>query len=225
MAHMKRYKIPGFWPVSRKRNVFVIKPMPGPHGSRECMPLQIVLRDVLKYAHNAREAKSMLVSGMVLVDKKARKEPKFPVGLMDVIEISDAKKHFRVNVGSSGLVLEAIEEKDASRKLCRITGKKTVRGGVTQLNLHDGRNILVKKDTYGVGDSVVISIPDQKILKHYEFERGKPATIIAGRNIGVRGRIKDIRKRENMLEKAIVLLDTKQGDIQTLRDYILVGEV
>lgn len=225
MAHMKRYVMPEFWPVPKKGRVFVIKPMPGPHGKRECIPLQVVLRDVLKYAENAKEAKDILKNEGVLVDKKTREELKFPVGLMDVIEITDANKYFRVTVDNRGLALESIEQKDAGKKLCRINGKTTIKGGVTQLNLHDGRNMLVKKDVYNVGDSLVISLPDQKIIKHYEFERGKPATIIAGRNIGVRGKIKDIRKRENMLEKAIVLLDTKHGEIQTLRDYILVGEV
>jgi small subunit ribosomal protein S4e len=225
MTHLKRYSMPGFWPVEKKKNIFVIKPMPGPHSKNNYIPLRVVLRDVLKYAENAKEAKDILIGGKVLVDKKVRKEPKFPVGLMDVIEIPESKQYFRVVVDKKGLFLQGINESDAGKKLCKINGKSTVKGGICQLSLHDGRNVLVKKDTYKVGDTIVISVPDQKILKHHVFQRGEKALIIAGRNIGVTGKIKDVQKRENMLEKSTVTLETGAGDIQTLRDYILVGDV
>lgn len=225
MAHLKRYMIPGFWPVRKKENTFSIRPMTGPHPKDNCIPLQIVLRDVLKYAESAKEAKSMLSQGKVLVDKKARKDPKFPVGLMDVLEMPDANKYFRVGVNHKGLSLREIGEGDSKKKLCRINGKTTIKKGKTQINLHDGRNIIVDKDVYSVGDTVVISIPDQKILKHHVFHKGENAIVIAGKNIGVKGKIVDIRKRKNMLEKTIVVIDSKGGEIQTLRDYILVGEI
>jgi len=225
MSHLKRYSIPRFWPLAKKGKVFVVKPMPGPHSKNSCMPLQIIVRDVLHYAESAVEAKKILSGGKILVDKKARKNPKFPVGLMDVIEVPDAKQYFRVSVNPKGLFLKGISEKDSKKKLCRINGKTTIKGGLTQINLHDGRNTLVKKDVYKVGDSVLISLPDQKILKHYRFEKGAKATVVAGKNIGMKGKIKDIRERKNMLEKAMIVLETKVGEIQTLRDYILVGEV
>ncbi len=225
MPHLKRYSIPRFWPMTKKGKIFAVKPIPGPHPKDNCIPLQVMVRDVLGYAENAKEAKKILSEGKLLVDKKVRKDPKFPVGLMDVVEIPEAKQYFRISVNAKGLFLQDIGEKDAGKKLCRINGKSTVKGGLHQLNLHDGRNVPVKKDVYKVGDSVVISIPDQKVLKHYRFEKGERAMIVAGRNIGVKGKIKDIRERKNMLEKAMVLLESKRGEIQTLRDYILVGEI
>ena len=225
MPHMKRYSMPEFWPVPKKGKVFIVRPMPGPHPKEGCIPLQVIVRDVLRYAESQEEAKKILREGKILVDKKPRKNPKFPVGLMDVIEIPEAKKHYRIGVNHRGLTLNEIDEKEANRKVCMINGKTTVKKGMCQLNLHDGRNILLKKDTYRVGDSVEISIPEQNILKHYRFEKGEKATIIAGRNIGVKGKIKDIHGRRNMLEKSVVVLETSGGEIKTLRDYILVGEV
>jgi small subunit ribosomal protein S4e len=225
MPHLKRYSMPRFWPLAKKGNIFAIKPMPGPHPKDNCIPLQVILRDVLRYAENAKEARKVLRGGKILVDKKVRKDPKFPVGFMDVIEIPEAKQYFRITVNTRGLLLKDITEKDADKKLCSITGKVTVKGGLYQLNLHDGRNILVKEDVYNVGDSVVISVPDQKVLKHYRFGKGEKAMVVAGRNIGVRGKIRDIREKKNMLEKAMVVLETKGGEIQTLRDYLLIGEV
>lgn len=216
--------MPGFWPVPRKGKIFIVRPMPGPHPKERCIPLQVILRDVLRYSESHEETKKTLREGKVLVDKKPRKDPKFPVGLMDVIEIPEAKKRYRVGVSHRGLILDEIDEKEADRKLCMINGKTTIKKGMCQLNLHDGRNILLKKDMYRVGDSVEISIPEQSILKHYRFEKGEKAMIIAGRNIGVKGKIKDIHERRNMLEKSVVVLETSKGEIKTLRDYILVGE-
>ncbi|RLJ09646.1 MAG: 30S ribosomal protein S4e [Candidatus Aenigmatarchaeota archaeon] len=225
MAHMKRYTIPKFWPVSKKENKFIVTPRPGPHPKHRSIPLKIIIRDILKYAENSREVKKILNEGKIMVDKKVRKEPGFPVGLMDVIEIPDTHEHFRVTVNSKGLTLEKISKTEAGVKLCRIQGKTTVKGGLTQLNLHDGRNILTKSKSYKVGDSVLISLPDQKILKHFSLAKGADAMIIAGRNVGVKGKIKDIQERKTMLERSIVTIESKNKEIKTLKDYVMVGKI
>jgi small subunit ribosomal protein S4e len=224
MTHLKRSRIPVTWPMSRKREKFAVTPSPGPHPKAGCMPLRLILRDILDYADSAREARSILSQGKVLVDKRSRKSSRFPVGLMDVIEIPGARQCFRAMVSTRGLGLEKIEESEASRKTCKITGKTTIKGGLQQLNLHDGRNIPVKKDAYKVGDSVRISLPDQKILKHYALEKGARGFITAGRNIGIWGRIKDIEERKHSLEKSTVTLDAGEKEIKTLRGYIFIAE-
>ena len=223
MAHLKRYSMPEFWPLARKAESYVTTPMPGPHQKYNCFPLKVIVRDSLKFAESSGEAKKILNAGKVLVDKKVRKEPRFPVGFMDVLEIPELKVRYRVNINKRGLVLEKIGENESGIKLCRITGKAILKGGIQQLNLHDGRNIL-SKGPYRVGDSLMIEIPGQKILKHYSLKKGEPALIIAGRNMGVTGRIKDIKERKSMLEKSTVTIETEKGrDIETLKDYVMVG--
>ena len=59
----------------------------------------------------------------------------------------------------------------------QIKNKTTIKDGLTQLNLHDGRNIVLKKEEsnvtrYSTHDTVKISIPDQKILEKYELKIG-----------------------------------------------------
>ena len=222
---LKRYLIPGYWKIPKKVNTFVAKPLPGPHRISECFPLQVVIRDVLKYAQTAKEVKAILNSEKVLIDKKVRKEPKHPVGLMDVIEIPEAKKYFRVLVNKSGFYLDSIKETEADKKLCKIVGKTTIKGGLTQLNLHDGRNIVLKKDAFGVGDSLIISLPEQKIVKHFKFQKGEAAIIVSGKNMGMKGKIHDIKRRKTMLEKSTVTIKTGEKDIETLLDYAMVGEI
>jgi len=215
--------MPGFWPLSRKAKTYVTTPMPGPHPKYSCLPLKVVIRDVLKLAETSTEAVKILNTGKVLVDKKVRKNPKFPVGLMDIIEIPELHARYRINVNKNGLHLERIKEEETGIKLCRIVGKTTIKGGKNQLNLHDGRNILTKEN-YTVGDSVVIEIPDQKIIKHYSLKKGEHTFVIAGRNMGMKGQIKDIKQRKSLMEKSIVTIVSADGkEIQTLRDYVMVG--
>jgi small subunit ribosomal protein S4e len=222
--HLKRLNVPKTWPIPRKGMKFAVTPNPGPHAKMDCVPLRIILRDMTGLADTAREAKAILNQGMILVDKKPRKAGRFPVGLMDVIEMPEAKQHFRMVTGKSGLGLEKIAESESSWKLCKITGKTTLKGGVQQLNLHDGRSLRVKKDSYKVGDTVMITLPDQKILRHLKLERGAECLVIDGRNIGSWGKIKEIDAKEHMLEKPTITLDTGKREIKTLKDYIFVAE-
>jgi hypothetical protein len=72
----------------------------------------------------------------------------------------------------------------------------------------------------------MIGIPSQKILKHFPLRKGEPALIIAGRNMGVAGRIKDVKDRKSMLEKGTVTIETEKGKgIETLKDYVMVGSL
>lgn len=229
MAHLKRYMMPKEWPVAVKEETFIIRPCPGPHPLRRCMPLQVVLRDVLGLAETAKESRQILNAGKVLVDRKTRKNPKFPVGLMDTIEIPDAGKHYRVNVNDKGIFIEKIKADEAGKKLCMITGKKTLKKGVEQLNLHDGRSMLLAKEArgkgvYSVHDSIVISLPDQKITKHYRLEKGSPAFIFSGKNVGAKGTIKEVKTRKSMTEKSTVAIRSEDKEIETLKDYVFVGE-
>ena len=59
MAHLKRYGIPKFWPLSKKEKVWAVKPRPGPHPKDFCIPLQIIVRDILELAETSKEAKKI----------------------------------------------------------------------------------------------------------------------------------------------------------------------
>lgn len=225
MAHMKRYSTPRFWSVPKKERVFVVRPSAGPHGKRDCIPLRVLLREVLGYAQDAREVRSILNSGGVLVDKRVRKDPKYPVGLMDVLELPEINAHFRIVAGRRGLSAEKINKEETHVKLCRITGKRNLRGGGFQISLHDGRNLAIRKNAYVVGDSLLISLPGQEILKHCGFGKGAIGIIIAGKNIGISGKVKDFVVKKNMLEKSTVTIESGNREIKTLTDYILIGEI
>jgi len=218
--------MPKSWPVSVKKEKFIIRPSPGPHPLKRCIPLQLVLRDILGIAETASEARKILNMGKVFVDKKVRKKPKFPVGLMDLIEIPDTGKHYRVSVNGKGIFIEEIKAAEANSKLCMITGKKTLKGGAEQLNLHDGRNLLTGKEKggYSVHDTIEISLPENKIIKHYRLEKGSPAFIFSGKNIGLKGVITEVKTRKSMTEKSTVAIKSADKEIETMKNYVFVGK-
>lgn len=219
--------MPRSWPLPVKGKTFVIRPLPGAHSQHACMPLQVMVRDLLKVADNAKEAKQIINLGKVFVDKKVRKEPKFGIGLMDVVELPELKTYYRVTVDKNGLVLKKIDAKDADKKLCLITNKVSLRKGHFQLNLHDGRNIKLSKTEaakYKVGDSVTIQLPDQKIVSHQKLAKGTHAFIFSGKNSGTSGVIQEVKQRKVLTEKSTVTLKTDKKNVETLKTYVFPGD-
>ena len=232
---LKRKPAPRFWPIHRKEFVWVVKPSPGPHSLESCLPLTIILRDILGFAKTRKEAKTIVSQGKMYVDGKVRREDDFPAGLMDVISMPDVDKHFRILPSKKGLMLHPITKEEASFKLCRIENKTTVKNGHVQLNLHDGSNILVKvadpknpqEDVYETFDTVKINLPDRQILEHIKLKEKSFVIITGGKNIGKYGRVVTIesvkgKKRRNAL---VVIEDEKGNRYQTTLNFVFaIGE-
>ena len=181
MGKLKRLAAPKFWKIPRKEYKWTVCPRAGPHRKEECLPLQLIVRDMLKLAETGREAKKIIKRGEILVDGRPRKDHAYPVGLMDVVSIPKINKHFRALPSKAGIELVEIPKEEADKKLCKIVNKTSIRGGKTQLNLHDGRNVLVEKDVYKTGDSLLLKLPSQEILDHLKLEKDSLALILKGR--------------------------------------------
>ena len=74
-------------PPSRAPAPQAPKPSAGPHKTRECLPLILLLRNRLKYALTGKEVTSILMQRTVEVDGKVRTDKTYPVGFMDVVTI------------------------------------------------------------------------------------------------------------------------------------------
>src|SRR5215472_8296245 len=150
---LKREPSPGFWPIHRKEETWAPMTRPGPHAREKSLPLVLVLREMLGYAKTSAEAKRVINAGQVGVDGVTRRDHRFPVGLMDVVHIEGANQTFRVlPKRGGGLVLSPVTREEASFKLCKVTGRNTVRKGGEQVNLHDGRSIIYNKEQRGKPD-------------------------------------------------------------------------
>ncbi|HUV34583.1 MAG TPA: 30S ribosomal protein S4e [Candidatus Desulfaltia sp.] len=224
VKHMKRHQSPAFWPIHRKSGTWATKTRAGPHSLRTSMPVNVLIRDELKYAKTARESKYLIKQGKVIIDGKPRLDEKFPVGLMDVVTIPDSKEHFRVLPDHNGkLRLQHIAEDEAKFKLVRITGKSTLPGKRTQLNFHDGQNLIVasEADRYSVNDVIKLKVPEKEILDHVEFKEMQQSIITGGRSQGAQGMIIGFGPEPGW--KKICTIRTPQGDdIRTLAGYVFV---
>lgn len=219
--HLKRYKAPKSWPIHPKEDTWTVKPSAGAHSIDDALPLTLVIRDILGLADNSREAKRIINSGNVLVDGRVVKDYKFPVGFMDIIEIPKTEEVYRVLLDNKGrLQLKAIDENDS--KLCKIVNKTTIKGGKTQLNLHDGKNVIVDETDLSVGDIVVISVPEQEIKESLVLEEGATVLVTGGKHTGELGKVSEIIINESSNPNTIVIENSAKDEFLTLKDYAFV---
>lgn len=223
--HLKRFSLPPAVMLPRKLTVWAPKPRPGPHRASECLPLRLVVRDYLGLARTARETDRIIAGGQILVDGKARRDPKFPVGLMDVVQVSEIKKNFRVLYDERGrLTLHEISQDEASFKLCMVIRKSVVKGGRIQLTFHDGKTSMGEFGEFKVQDVAKLTLPDFKVGERLSFEEGALALITGGSNVGKVGRIQSIR-RVREAQSDLVTLKSDATTFQSPKDYLfLIGK-
>lgn len=184
--------------------------------------MAVILRDMLKVCDTAREARHILNNRKVLVDGRVVTDVKFPVGLMDVISLLETKAYYRMLVDTRGrMTLTPIEDAEAKWKLCRIEDKTTVRGGKTQLNLHDGRNLLLPKDEYKTGTTLKMDVPGQKVHGHYELAAGAAALITGGQHVGQLAHVLQVQLTRNPRANTVTF---KEGFSTDITKVFVVGK-
>lgn len=214
--HIKRLAAPKTWQVNRKGIKFITKPIPGPHSLKNGIALGTLLKEILSFANTTREIKKLLHLNEVKVDGKPIKDFRFPVGLFDTIEFVNTNEYFRIILNKNGKIgLVRISKEEALLKPCKIIGKSLVKGKL-QLNLYDGKNILVDKDGYKVGDTIILSLPGQKISKLLNLDKNSIIFLAGGKHIGEVGNVEDI------VENKIIYKNQKNDLIETSKKYAFV---
>lgn len=220
--HIKRMAAPKSWAIPRKTSHWVSKPSPGPHRGDRAMPLLSVVRDMLRLCDNSREARFIIGSRNIAVDGRVVTDYKFPVGLMDVVTVIKTKQSYRMLVDyKAKLKLVPITDAEKGWKLARIDGKKVVRGGKVQLNLHDGRCVLLPKDQYKTGDVLKIELPAQKIMKALKLEKGNLVFVLGGSHPGSVQTVEDYKVRRGTGSNLITF---KEGFSTVKENVFVVGE-
>jgi small subunit ribosomal protein S4e len=226
---LKREPSPSFWPINRKRMTWAPMTRPGPHPRQNSLPLLIVIREILGLGKTAKEATHIINTGKVKVDGAVRRDHRYPVGLMDVLQIEGHAQIFRLLPRpNTGLTPTPIEQKESGFKLCKIVGKTTVSGGRTQLSFHDGRNLVLEArdprqkggQEYTVGAAIQLGLPDQKIIGQVPFQTGTVGLVIDGRNQGLFGRVESITPGTHARKKTI-RIQTTGGTFETPAAYVI----
>ncbi|MEM2874933.1 MAG: 30S ribosomal protein S4e [Candidatus Hadarchaeales archaeon] len=219
---MKRYAAPRSLRVERKVHVWTTRPVPGPHTKDGSVPLRSLVRNQLRLGLTAREADFIISGGKVMVDGVQRKDPKFPVGLMDVVQMPSAGLNFRVLINRLGrLVLSGVDPSETKFKLCKVVGKKTICGGKTQLIFHDGRTLTGDLGEIRPMDVVKVELPKPRVLDRIPFQAGSVALITGGANVGMVGKISEIREITGS-QPNIVTLSSGDRSFQAPEKYVFV---
>ncbi len=233
-ARLKRKPAPAFWPIHRKELPWIVKPSSGSHSLQKCLPLTMVLRDMLGVTQTRKEGKLILSQGKILVDGKVRKRDDSPVGLMDVIALPEANKYYRIMPSHKGLVLAPISKEESTFKLLRVENKSTVDNGV-QVALHDGSVMLVKvadpknpvEVKYDTFDVLKVTYPEKQVTETLKNKEGNLAILTGGKNVGKMGKIVEIEKTEakKRRQALVVIEDANGARYQTIMDFVFsIGE-
>lgn len=221
--HQKRLSVPKSWPVERKEETFTVKAGAGPHGESG-VPLLILLRDVLGYVDDRKEARYALNQDSVLINGKAVSDEERPVGMFDILAFVEREEFYRVFPDEGGrLTLTPIDEDAAGSKLGKIENKQHVPGGNVQLTLHDGQTLLVEADSeYNVGDSLVVGNEADDVVAHFVYEEGALVTAVAGAHAGKIGTIQEINVTSGSSPNDVVVAQDDGDGFATIEEYVVV---
>ncbi len=215
MGHLKRQSISKSWPIIRKGNTFVVKPI-----SKKGIPLLIVLRELLKIAQTREEVKTAIQRKYLLVNNKPVKDEKMGMVLFDTLSILPSKIYYRLELSEKGkFELKEIKEDEANKKPAKIINKKTLAGKKIQLNLNDGGNFLVEpKFSCATNDSVIINFKNKKIEKCIPLKEKANIIIFAGKHSGKIGQVEEIKERKT------AIINCNKNKIHVLIKQIMVIE-
>lgn len=222
--HLKRVAAPVTYRIPRKIYKFAPKVIPGPHGLDEAIPVSTLLEYVLNIARTNREVRYILRKGYFKVDGKYIMDYRYPIGLMDVIELTPTNEYFRVVPSKRYYIdLVKISEEEAKIKPIQIKKKIMVRGGKIQLTGHDGRSFLFPPDhpyfNLKPGDVLIYNLRKMEVANVIKFEAGNIGLVVRGAKMGYVARIYEVLKI-HPLKPRIVRLKGNDTVIETLFKYV-----
>lgn len=183
--HMKRLAAPKHWMLDKLTGTWAPKPSAGPHKTRECLPLVVLLRNRLKYALTRQETQSICMQRFVKVDGKVRTDKNYPAGFMDVVSIEKTGENFRLLYDVKGrFALNKVSTEESRFKLCRVQQQRVGPGGIPFISTHDGRTVRYCDPIIKKTDTVKIEIATGKVVDIVKMDVGNLVMITGGRNTG-----------------------------------------
>ncbi len=195
--HFKRSVVTPSLVIPRKKYKYYIKSMPGKHSDKAGVSILGFLRDVIKIAGNAREARYLIKSGYVYVDGKRINEEKYVVGFSDIVSVKD--NYFLVWLNGNGKIIGEKQEGKVDSKKVKVMSKHKGTKGINILFTNDSRNIVYEKDDIQINDSVNFDFKTGKITGKIPFEQGKKIIVFSGKNSGKVGLIKEINSNSILI--------------------------
>lgn len=216
MSYLKRISSPRTWITKRKGTKYLTSPYPGKLSDLS-MPLNLVIRDLLKIVDLRKEVKIMLHQKEILVDGKLVNTEKFPVGIFEIVSLPKIKKNYQIFINEKKR-FDAREVKDSEidSKSCKVIGKTSIGKGKIQLNLFNGRNVLSEDKNIKVNDSVIIDLKSGKLKDHLPIKAGSKVYIVGGTHLGSNGVVEKVSEH-----KVNVKLGDSSFELQMKNVYVV----
>lgn len=114
---------------------------------------------------------------------------------MDVVEITKTKEFFRCLYDVKGrFTLKALDAKEASFKLLKVTQKAIGPNKIPYIVTHDARTIRFPHPEIEVGDTIKYDINNSKILEWVKNDAGNTCYVTGGNNIGRVGQVQHVER-------------------------------
>jgi len=213
--------------LSKLGGNYTFHPSAGPHKLRECIPLAILLQNRLKYALAAKDVYSIVRNkeGLVKIDGKIRRDPRYPLGMMDVVSLEKTGEHFRIMYDTKGrFQAHKIDANEAKYKLCKIVKKAMGANKIPYLVTHDGRTLRYPRPDIKKYDTVKLNLETGEIDAIIKFENAVTVLVTGGNNIGRVGTIQSVEKHPGSFD--IAHLRDARGHIFSTRitNVFTIGE-
>jgi small subunit ribosomal protein S4e len=220
--HLKRTSMPNSWPIQKKTITFVGKPKPGSHKREYVVSTLILLRDILGYAHNAKEAKYIVNNQEFLVNGRQIKDIKAAIGIFDIIEIPATKEKFTVLFNTFGKI--TLVPTKSNELYLKVAKKTALKKGRFQINAMNGYNVLVDEKTFksiSVNDTVVYDFSKKKVVKTLPLKEGSFVYLFDGKYTGQFGKVISFTEYHG-ISKTIASLEIDGVEQSTVKDYCYV---
>jgi small subunit ribosomal protein S4e len=181
--HQARQSVTTKIPIERKGTKYIVRASSHIDNS---VPLLIAVRDILGLAKTAREVKHMIQTKLLKINGRLVEDFKESIKLFNILEAD--KVYVLSLLPTKKFVFE--ETKDLDTRLVKVVNKRLVPNNFSQLNLHDGSNVLTK-DKINVGDSLILDFSG-KIKKHIQMDKGREVFVISGKYAGHKGKIESV---------------------------------
>lgn len=121
----------------------------------------------------------------IKIDNKVRRDPKFPVGIMDILTVVKTNEHYRMLYDVKGrFTLVKVKEAESKIKLLKVKSKAVGPNKIPYIVTHDGRTIRYPHPEINEGDTLKYDLEKNSILEWFRNESGHLAYITGGNNVG-----------------------------------------
>lgn len=196
--HLTRADVNRATPIPRKGTQYIARPLS--HMNRAITALSAV-RDILHLAQTAREVKEMIKEKKLKINGRVVRDMREPLLLLSLFE---ADKRYKVILLPTGRF--SLEPTKETTRVAKVINKKMLSSKETQINLHDGTNLL-SSESIKVGDSLEIDL-SCKLVRVLPLKEGAKVMVNSGRNVGATGTISKVTKEGFLVkiqDKAVAL--------------------